>query len=72
MANSNWSAKWSTSIKGRSIATGHKHKKKILNLQRKQQKSYKSNISYTPKEIVHNFSSKVLSQEEYATFSYGL
>ena len=37
-------------IKSRSIAINHKHKKKILNLQHKQQKCYNSNISYTSKK----------------------
>ena len=46
--------------KSRSIAISHKHKRKVLNLQHKQQKSCNSNISYTPKEVVHNFSSYVL------------
>ena len=31
-----------------------------------------SNISYTPKEVVYNFSSYVLSQEEHEALSYGL
>ena len=60
--------------KSRSIAISHchKHKRKNLNLQHKQKKSYNSNISYTTKNVVHNFSSYVLSQEEHEAFSYGL
>ena len=49
-------------VKSISIAISRKHKKKILNLQHKQQKRYNSNISHTPKEVEHNFSSYVLSQ----------
>ena len=59
-------------IKSRSIAISHKHKKKILNLQHKQQKCYNCNISYTPKEVVHSFSSYVLWQEEHDALSHGL
>ena len=59
-------------IKSRSIAICRKHKKKILNLQHKQQKCYNSNISYIPKEVVHNFYSCVLSQEEHDPLSHGL
>ena len=55
--------------KSRSIAISHKHKKKILNLHHKQQKSYNSNISYTPKLVVHNFLSYVLSQEGHEALS---
>ena len=55
-----------------SYAISCKHKKKILNLKHKQQKCYNSNISYTPKEVVHNFSSHVLSQEEHDALSHGL
>ena len=43
-----------------------------MNLQHKQQKFYNSKISYTPKEVVHNFSSYVLSQEEHDALSHGL
>ena len=43
-----------------------------MNLQHKQQKCYNSKISYTPKEVVHNFSSYVLSQEEHDALSHGL
>ena len=49
-------------IKSRSIAISHEHKKKILDI----------NISYSPKEVVQNFSSYVLSQEERDALSYGL
>ena len=49
-------------VKSISIAISRKHKKKILNHQHKQQKCYNSNISHTPKEVEHNFSSYVLSQ----------
>ena len=49
-------------IKSRSIAISHEHKKKILDI----------NISYTPKEVVQNFSSYVLSQEERDALPYGL
>ena len=59
-------------IISRSIAISRKHKKKILNLQHKQQKCYNSNVSYTPKEVVHNFSSYVVSQEEHEALSHGL
>ena len=45
---------------------------KILNLHHKQQNCYNSNISCTPKEVVHSFSSYVLSQEEQHALSYGL
>ena len=45
---------------------------KILNLHHKQQKCYNSNISCTLKEVVHSFSSYVLSQEEEDALSYGL
>ena len=31
-----------------------------------------SNISYTPKEVVHNFSSYIISQEEHDALSHGL
>ena len=60
--------------KSRSIAISHshKHKRKNLNLQHKQKKSYNSNISYTTKNVVHNFSSYELSQEEHEALSYGL
>ena len=59
-------------IKSRSIAICRKHKKKILNLQHKQRKCYNSNISYTPTEVVHNFSSYVLSQQEHDALSHDL
>ena len=59
-------------VKSISIAISRKHKKKILNLQHKQQKCYNSNVSYTPKEVVHNFSSYVVSQEEHDALSHGL
>ena len=59
-------------IKSRSIAISHKNKTFFLDLQHKQHKCYNSNISYTPKEIVHNFSSYVLSQKEHDALSYGL
>ena len=49
-------------IKSRSIGISHERKKKILDI----------NISYTPKEVVHSFSSYVLSQEENDAFPYGL
>ena len=55
-------------IKNRSIAICRKHKKKILNLRHK----LISNISYTPKEVVHIFSSYILSQEEHDALSHGL
>ena len=58
--------------KSRPIAISHKHKRKILNLQHKQQKSYNSNTSYTPKEVVHSFSSYVLSQGKHEALPYGL
>ena len=51
-----------TAIKSRSTTISHKHKKKILDI----------NVSYFPKEVVHNFSSYVLSQEENDAFPYGL
>ena len=56
-------------IKNRSII--HKHKKKILGLQHKQQKCYNGNISYNPKEL-RNLSSYVLSQEKHYALSYSL
>ena len=59
-------------IKSRFIAICRKHKKNILNLQHEQQNCYNSNISYTPKEVVLNFSSCVLSQEEHDSLSHGL
>ena len=59
-------------IKSRSIAIIHKHKNKILNQQHKQQKCYANNISCTPKEVVQNFSSNLLSQEEHDALLYGL
>ena len=43
-----------------------------MNLQHKQQKCYNSNISYTPKEVGHNFSSYVSSQEKQDALPYGL
>ena len=59
-------------IKSRSIAIYPKNKRKTLNLQHKQQKCHKINISYTPKEVVHNFSSYALSREEHDALSHGL
>ena len=43
-----------------------------MNLQHKQQKCHKINIRYTPKEVVHNFSSYALSREEHDALSHGL
>ena len=58
--------------KSRSIANSHKYKKKVMNLQHNEQQCYKSNISYTLKEVTHNFSLYVLSQEKYDALSYYL
>ena len=51
--------KINTVTKSTLIAISHKHKRKILNLQHTQQKSYNSDISYSPKQVVHHIPSKV-------------
>ena len=59
-------------VKGRSIAISFKHKKKLMNLQKKEQEHDKRVAVYVPKGVVHNFSSYKLSKEEHEALSYSL
>ena len=59
-------------VKSRSIAISFKHKKKLMNLRKKQQEHNKRAAVYVPKEVVHNFSSYKLSKEEHEALSYSL
>ena len=59
-------------VKSISIAISFKHKKKLMNLRKKQQEHNKRAAVYVPKEVVHNFSSYKLSKEEHEALSYSL
>ena len=59
-------------VKSISIAISFKHKKKLMNLRKKQQEHNKRAAVYVPKEVVQNFSSYKLSKEEHEALSYSL
>ena len=59
-------------VKSISIAISFKHKKKLMNLRKKQQEHNKRAAVYVPKEVVHTFSSYKLSKEEHEALSYSL
>ena len=59
-------------VKSISIAISFKHKKKLMNLRKKQQEHNKRIAVYVPKELVHNFSSHKLSKEKHEALSYSL
>ena len=59
-------------VKSRLTAISFKYKKKLMNLQKKQQEHKKRAAVYVPKEVVHNFSSYKISKEEHEALSYSL
>ena len=64
--------KINTAAKFRSTAISFKHKKKLINLQKKQQEHKKRAAVYVPKEVAHNVSLYKVSKEEHEAFSYSL
>ena len=54
------------------IAVNFKHKKKLMNLRKKQQEQNKRAAVYVRKEVVHYFCSYKLSKEKQEALSYSL
>ena len=59
-------------IGSRRIAISSHHKKKLEKFQGRQHKPKQQNEGKIKRQIIHNFSSYVLSHEEYIALSYGL
>ena len=59
-------------VKSRLIAISVKQRKKLMNLQDKQQEHNKRTAVYVTKDVVHNFFSYKLSKEEHEALSYSL